>query len=894
MENPLVTHAKHNVWCATNQDFQHHINLPRITPTRGVLREYPVLWDNLAVPPTARGRDYFHFYQIGHLPAKTFDFVIEENKWINYMDLNVENNILIDVYLVSGGIVPRDHIWVTRLYNKNIILAVKNNFKMDYGVCNKTYFNGVAYQEKFNLDTDQAIVRFYSNAYFDNVDYIKNSVDYNQPIRVLYKQVNNQVDYSAFIAGTSAIESMFGLRGLGVYYQNGFVTSRPLGYSEDYAGSYLGFMWDESFAYEKQFPIKHLPAFISEKNRGVRKYLIVTDNEYDRIDYHDDIDFYVINTLTGQGVYLNRNTKFGLNMVTHNSYAIDADVVEGYIDAHEFLGSIDDCSIRMMVRYGGREVGLVNQKNRIEELYQLDYNDVIGAHVNTPSLVPSWRAAELEKSSYVQLMSAPARAITSDLVIDAYGYNAICTEFANPRLDIAANEVIVPTIARIPDTDTNLGARALFAYDNNGMYLGHFNNNSLSPIATIPAMFSNARTVECLNGNVSTDSVDAWINVDVSSNDLDQYGYRCYVSTGDMAGILNEWDDVTGSTLYTYIPRSHKQPAEIRWNWNLLSQAGLYPAVKCNKTIHLYQWSKPIDVAYDGCIELEVSANQMWNGIKTKRTLGLPPGTVDVFANGLSLIQDVDYFMNWPRIVIINRDINRSPTINITVRSYGFGDPRTNKPFVSRDTGFIQDGMLSVNGIYDIRNNKCIRVVVDNKLVNVASQNYGEQRGLIRHADGKPYSVSDYILPIENLIRHRDTWSLYHETLVIDESVSAYLSTKLPQIEPVNPIVNVTRWPVISPVVSSILHAFKNDYDFDERIADNYTSEDIDQWFAPFKWLLEYDPAHNNVNENYFRIEPHANDSVMTITQKQYEFLEWIILLHLNSRVDLTNNVQIG
>ena len=116
MDNPLVTHAKLNVWCATNQDFQHHINLARLTPARGVLRSYPVMWDSLVVPKTETGRDYFHFYQVGGLPAKTFDILIKENEWVNYLDLNLENNILIDIYMVSGAIVPRDHIWITRLY----------------------------------------------------------------------------------------------------------------------------------------------------------------------------------------------------------------------------------------------------------------------------------------------------------------------------------------------------------------------------------------------------------------------------------------------------------------------------------------------------------------------------------------------------------------------------------------------------------------------------------------------------------------------------------------------------------------------------------------------------------------------------------------------------------
>lgn len=894
MESPLVTHARHNVWSATNQDFQHHINLPRITPDRGVLREYPVLWDNLVVPTTATGRDYFHFYQVGHLPSKTFDFLIRENEWINYMDLNIANNILIDVYMVSGAIIPRDHIWVTRLYNKNIIVAVKNNFRIDYGTCNKTYFNGVLYNDRFTLDNNQAIIRFYSNAYFDNVDYIENAADPKLPIRVIYKLVTDQQSFNSFIADVNAVYGRFGNKGLGVYYEDGFIINKPLGYTTDYNGKYLGFMWDESFKFEQSFNIKHLPAFISEKNRGVRKYLLTCDDVYDTIDYHDDIDYYIVNNVTGKGVYYNRNARFALTMITHNSYALNADTVEGYIQAHDFLGSIDNCSIRMMVRQGGRKNGLVNQKNRIEELYNLNHQQIIEAHINTPSLVPVWRAAALEKSDYINLISTPSATITNDLVVKAYGYNALCSVFANPQAEIVARDVVVPEIAMIPDGKTNLGARSIFCYDNDGMMTGYFYNTSLSPYAALQPAYRNSKMVECINGVLSTDDVQVWINNDVSDNDLDQYGFRCYLSAGDVNGIFNKWEDVTGSSFYTYTKAKHGVPAQIKWNWDLLSQIDLYPAVKTNKTVHVYQWTKNATTKYDGCLEFEVKATQRWGNENRKTTLGIPPGNVDVFANGLSLVRGIDYYMEWPRFVITNRNVNRSPTIKIDIRSYGFADPRTHEPFVPQETGFIKEGMLSIDGTYNVRNNNCIRVIVDNKLVKMESKNYGEYLLGDNYTDGKPYGITQYVLPLENLLKDKDTWMLYKETIDIDKTVSEYLTPRLPEQKVIHPIVNVTRWPVISPVVSSILHAFNSNYNFDSIVPDNYTSEELERWFKPFKWLLDFDPAYHKVDENYFRIEPHSNTSVMTITQKQYEFLEWIIKIYLNDRVDLTTNVIIG
>lgn len=894
VDNPIVTHAKQNVWCATNQDFQYHINLSRITPARGVLRSYPVLWDTLLVPETPTGRDYFHFYQVGNLPTKTFDFLGKEDQWISYLDLNKDNNILIDVYMVSGAIIPRDHIWITRLYNNNIVIAIKNNLKLDYGTCNRQYFNNVQYNEKFTLDNDNIIIRFYSNAYFGAIDYIENAVDPAMPIRHVHQIIKSQDDYLRFMMSTSNIELEFGDSGFGVYYVDGFVIEKPLAFSTSLIGKQLSFMWDESFKHNLYFRVKNLPTFISEKNRGVRKYLLVTSDRYDKIDYHDDVDFYIVNNTTGKGVYYNRNANFGITMITHNTYALNAEIVERYIQLHSFLGSIDNCSIRVMIRQGGRDVGIFNQKNRIEELYNLSYTDIVNTHINTLSLVPSWRAANLEKSSYVSLMSAPSHLIDTDLVVSAYGYNGIVSQFANPQIPVVGNNITAPVSTMLPDKKNALGVRTVFCYNAAGDMLGYFGNSSLSPFITLPSNLSATKHTECMNFQLSEDKVSAWVNVDVSDNEIEQYGFRCYVSPGDLNGILGEWEDITGSTFYTYTKATLTTPAQIKWKWGLLTQAGLYPAVKSNKHLHVYKWSKKSTDVYDGCLELVVKATQNWNGVSTRKALKIPPGNVDVFANGLSLVEDVDYYMQWPTIVIINKAINSSPTINVVVRSYGFGDPRTDKPFKARETGFTRGGVLSMNGIYNIRNDKSVRVVVNNKLVLPDAVNYGEQTNGVNVIDGKPYSISDYVLPIENLIPSRDTWTLYNETLVIDESVSNYLTPRLPETNINKPIINVTRWPVISPVVSSILYAFINNYDFDGLVPDNYTSEDVEKWLKPFKWLLPFDPAYNKVSENYFRIEPHANNKVIVISQKQYEFLEWVIKIHLNGRVDLTNNVTIG
>src|SRR5699024_2031537 len=146
------------------------------------------------------------------------------------------------------------------------------------------------------------------------------------------------------------------------------------------------------------------------------------------------------------------------------------------------------------------------------------------------------------------------------------------------------------------------------------------------------------------------------------------------------------------------------EDAKIVWNWSLLDQAGLYPAIKTNARIHLYSDTHEVGTDRDGCVNVTVRARQVWSGDYVYRTQSVPPAQVTVFANGYSMIEDIDFYMHWPRIVIVNKDINNSATVEIIVRSYGCGmSPKGGglaRPYKPREIGFVKNGRLSSNDQY--------------------------------------------------------------------------------------------------------------------------------------------------------------------------------------------------
>ena len=132
--------------------------------------------------------------------------------------------------------------------------------------------------------------------------------------------------------------------------------------------------------------------------------------------------------------------------------------------------------------------------------------------------------------------------------------------------------MVVPEIARLPDKSNNLGNRTIFCYDDQGLMIGYYHNASLASTVGIPVNLKSAKTVECFNTKLSHEDIGAWVNLDVESMDLDQYGFRCYVSAADGEGINNVWEDVTDTKLYKYTPGTFNTLPTIEWKWDLLTQ----------------------------------------------------------------------------------------------------------------------------------------------------------------------------------------------------------------------------------------------------------------------------------------------------------------------------------
>lgn len=903
MSDALIAHAIKTVWAEPAQDYQYNAGLARLTPNGGAIDSVNVLWHRVYVPKS-NGRTWFHIYQVGQIPPKIFDLALIMDNWVRCDTLCQSESILIDCYLENGGIIPRNKVWVMQDFSKNFLMAIEHNRNIDYGTDMRIdNYTGAAINKKINLDNTRVIARFYANAHFSNISFRDSAVNPLNPIQFNYATVTDLKSYNQFVADCGNIVSKFHGDGMGLYYQDGFVTNYPRGFEQSMYNKTLGFMWDESFKFEQFFDIKDIPVFTSQLDRNRKKFLLLTDGVYDVIDFYDDVDFYLVKRDSNgfKGVYISRVKDYAFRMVTHNAYAVDAELLETYVKTHTFLGSLQSCSIYIMVRQGGKISGLINQKNRIEELYRLGNTTAIkNAMVNINSLVPEWNASNLEVSAYTALMRANINQINTELVQEAYGYSSVINVMAPPihtTLSIGhLQQIEVPPGLQIPDNKSGHARRSVFCYDGRGKMVNYFTDASSDLYINIPSEVVGTETVELFNGMIDDDA-GIWVNTDVLDNDIEQYGFRCYASTMTALEANEDWEDITGQTaFYTYTPGDNFKDASIVWNWRLLNEAGLIPAVKSNAKIHMYSFTRLLSEERDGCLDLVVKSRIKWGDNYKYRVQKIAPAQVTVFANGQTLIEDIDYYMNWPNIVIINKDVNITERVEIIVRSYGCGkavESGVSKPFKPREIGFVKNGRLSVNSRYDIHNDKPVKATVAGSFKRRSQVNFSEDDVGELNIDGRPYMVEDYILPIENFTIGLKTNEFYEEVTDIEDRVSNYLDQYLPEPKyGLNKIIG-SKWVVVSPVLASMFYAIKNGYAIDANTNTNFDNNEVEFWLKPFNWLLEFDPAYKQIDTGFVHIAPHPYDEPVEVTQKQYELIEMVIKLKLNKLVDLTPYIKI-
>lgn len=849
----LIDHALKNVWSTPRQDRQSIERLAKITPQGGVWNKVRVLWTSYTLPLQGTR---FHVYQIGQLHPLLLGLFPEQYRWIPFSEACNKQNLIVDLYAKTGVQLPRTECWYRWTANKNLIVAVKEQPRIP-----------------FNLDTEDLFMRVYTNAYFQGGGAMDNEYIKVEGATPLNTQTILDLQAQFQDAQTKP--------GATYAFVNGYRVS-TIDLFTVKVGDIVEFVYDSSVKRVVDFTLEDLRTFDSIKDVK-RKYLLHYPGPGDSvIDFHDDIDVFLLNPIDDagryKGVFYHRNQEDAMRMVTHKDYAIPVAYVLGYAADNNFTAP-DKIKVRLHIRKSGWNRPLVDEDHRIKELYKLPDDELRDAMLGVNSVIDIWRADELENSDYCTIMATDSTCLSKAIVEDAYGYNAISKVLADtPKF------VRMESTQPVVDVPYGLFRRSTgYEFDVNGFLIGWAAHVEGS---VYPTRFSQTKLVEMIAGLVDDrlDEVygDKVVTLDPTAS------YRMY-TCDIVGGVPNEkWTDVTGTGQYAVINNV------LTW---LVDQTKKYTLVRGDRVSLGY--SLDLDASDDGILKFTLSHLARRNNAISRYTMSVPMGELALWLNRKALIEGVDYFVNFPEICIVNKEYLVDPqnqTQHIDIRFCGFCKSDLSRE-VPNDVGFIKHGLLSSNNRFDIRDDKVMHMVVDGALYDRSELLFAEDDAGVTVPDarnGKPYLITDIVVPMRGQTQ-TETYALRTHSREVDKKVSDYLTLKIPEPVIPNPNIIPGRYQVFSPMCCKILYDLKNGVLDDPRLKQQYSDFVVKQLCAPYLPLLKYDPTQAALapDDNYVEIHPHNLLVTLDISIYHWKFLQRVIKLYLRDKVQLSHFVTI-
>lgn len=889
MADPLVQHALQNVWCSPDQDRQTIIKPARISPLTGVLKNIRVKWDTIPLPGST---GYYHVFSVGHVPPAILNLPEARNSWLRLADLHTLKNIYIDFYNTEGLHFPLSLTWMRILNDDSVILAVRLGSNIDVNVEESNNIEAIE-ASVITWSDENLYIRFYSNAYWNSQRWT-NSVNASlQPIIVKGGQVGVDFNGGNFTNLINAIPSPS--VGKTLVFHNGHLTSRR-NFNSAPVGDTLEFFHDRSIVSETTLNYDDLDEFLSDLD-SKQKRIIYPDTIGDKIVYHDDVEFYLLADQGAsliKGVYYHRNAVDAVRMLTHNSYSIVGQYVSGYVlDNEDILIDESSVQVKYYTRMSGYDRPLFTELNHINELYTLPLVNIAAAMSGVNSVVPEWRAENLEAAAYTEIMRSSSEDIDVELVADAYGYNTV-TKLMNKSVirPIGAGD------AKYTDLPPGMSFASVFKYGIDGDFLGYGNHLNGS-VVQVPLPGTYTHTFELLDGIARiTDNTFYGYTTVQSQRSVNEVGFRCYTCPIVSATPNEVWTDVTSGNLYEVSPDG----LTITWDALELENLGVYPATRIGGAVLMYQVD--LNPLYVGYLKFNVQSEAYWKyptvddaGEILERPLTIPPGTFDVFMDGKTLIEGLDYFVNWPEVTITKK-LPRKPNEGLEIWVRGSGFCKTNMTrFLPREFGYVRGGMLSDNNQHDVRNDRNIRVVVGGNLKREDQIIFSEediQTGTPM-VNGQPYAIYDVIAPVEAYL-NRDTHEFRNEAVLIDEKVQNYITTIDSGNPAATPVIISGLYQLYSPFISRIIYDLQNGWLGGGELETEYSTLDIETWLdsAGLTDMLDQEPILNDVDLRYVTVHPHNESVVQSLTIEQYTFVETLIVLYFDEKIDLTPFVIVG
>lgn len=842
----LVEDAYQRVWCGPGQDRQHRVGPARFSRAYGEIGTVKIGMRQYALPTQG---DRYHCFMIGDLPPVLVGMDTIPNKWVSVRAHCINTSLLIDLYTVKGKHIPTHRAYFLYTSSGALVLVILETPKVG------------------KLGVEQPYIRWRSGLAMENSSVIPR----DKGIEIEGITFTDSNAFYIFQAKwRTAVEGL----GHAWAFVNGMKV-KDINQVTAKVGDVLEYVRDASVKEVVEIPVKTLLAFSSILDNR-KKYLLPRPGLGTVIDYCDDIDIYLLNyhlPAAYTGYYFHCNNPDAVRMVTHRDYAIAAGYLDKYVEDDPLWTWTQDLRVELIIRESGNDKLIPDEAHRIQDLFRLPEPKRLRAMIGEKS-IDVWKAENLENSFYTKIMGVDSGLMVRGDVEKAYGYNAISKILNDTPIKV---NVGTDKWVRLPVGTWDRST--VYEYNAAGLLLGWYLHDCAFEY---PVRNASTKYVEAFNGYGGVgSSTDFDKNGTIIEADTD---YRFYLSRIANGVHLNDWVDVTGNT-----SRYQVVNGAVVWT---VDRTKFSTAVRSSKDFLAYG----LDLNYrDDLLAFSITATEIRSG-RTPETgvMDIPFGQYNLWLNQHELVPGIDYYENFPEFCIVNKAyLVPGPVQHVDIRGRSFctTDMKLRPP---AETGFVAYGKLSYNARYNVREDQVNHVCIEGGIYTREELGFVEDGQLIpgNVPNGVPYMVQHPVISMMG-VTDTDTYTMLAEAQVIDKEVEDYLTVELPQ--PVEPQPNPISywWQVFSPFTTKLMYDMLNGLLPMDEFKGEYSDEVLRKRLSGYDWILKYDPALMETDDDYVIIQPHPETGVIELNIYQYRLLDRAIRLFLKNRVTLDRHMVI-
>lgn len=829
------------IYCAPSQDRQYCFALARVNNPDFPVKRFATIYGLRKNLPNMI--DAFHVFVVGNLNPTFLNLLKQKREWFKDVWINVNEDInirnyIFQMYNSDGVVFPRQHIYYSFIDESSIAVAIPStdNLKRHFDVKSFSY------------------LRFYSNSYFSTDEYNSLPVKYGIKCELAFVETNTDK-----VALQQKIKKYELQGGKALVYVDGYITDNlNLNIANN---SYVEFLYDQSIISKEKFNINSLRTFESTKDNKL-KYLLFRDKIINRIQYDDDNEIYITtdNQLVTKGLYYYEHKDYSVRNVTDKDYSLYTSFVNTQVStlARITSSSLDDKVIILYTRKSGLTRDLIYSSMKLHELYKLPQDVELNVLSNTNYTINELRAETLENSDYFSLASSKQISnISKTLSSSAVGYNGVTYYFGyTPTvLDTPDRNIQVPFLYQNPSY--------AFEYNSRGVMTGKFLTNG--PIYS--ASSSDTKYVEFLKGT-TPDYFNAYLPNDGTCT-LRNAEYKILSAYFDNVTRISNWEDIT---------EIRDRCSVVNNVLTVTEQSGRKVKVVYLDQPLVYDLELPI---VDGVLYFPLYVNEdRGTGIQN-HPIDIPYRSIEVFLNGNRLNYNLDVFINLPYALICNKTYldytKEKQSIHIRMHGYTLDKNDIN---ANEIRGFVNNGVLTRNKYYDIRDDRVFSTYVQGKLKDRRNIIFSEDDNTVRlnnPYNGMPYVICEHMIPVKE-VTGVDTIPLYLKNLDLNKKISDLFNLvfKEPDINTFNVIGD--HHYIYSPVVSKVIHDM-----LDGNISPDLYTNPYDDFTiinlldTQYKILMALDPIKTVPEDNIVVIHPHIGNTTINLNLFQFRFITNVI-----------------